>query len=376
MTGSPPAFDALRVHASDDVAVMLRDAQTGETIAVAGAATLICSEPVASGHKVALRDLPQHAILRKFGVPIGRASRAIRAGDWVHEHNLVSRLDGLYRPEQLSAPSAPPAASANGTTGFGGYRRADGRVGTRNQLWIIPTVGCVARTAERLAAAATERWAGKLDGAIALPHPFGCSQLGGDLDDTRRVLAALATHPNAGGVLLLGLGCESNQLDALREAVPASHHARLRSVSAQHSEDEHAAGLAALDELAEQASAERRTPCTLADLRLGLKCGGSDAFSGLTANPLLGRVSEIVTGAGGSALLTEIPEMFGAEAMLTSRAGSAEVADQFAALINRFRRYYTEQGQPLDANPSPGNRQGGITTLEETETVVNSKFSW
>lgn len=248
---------------------------------------------------------------------------------------------------------------------FLGYRRADGRVGTRNEIWILCTVGCVARTAQRVAAEASRRFGGRVDGVHAFTHPHGCSQLGDDLGDTRRILAALSQHPNAGGVLILGLGCENNQLEALLAAAPDLDPARLRAFSAQGVEDEVEAGLAAVAELVNVAEQDRRTPCALGDLVLGLKCGGSDGFSGVTANPLVGRMADAVAAAGGTPLLSEIPEIFGAERLLMARAADRSVFDQTVAVVDDFRRYFLDHGQSIHENPSPGNLAGGVTTLEE-----------
>jgi altronate hydrolase len=281
----------------------------------------------------------------------------------VHVANLETRLAGLeefeYRPMPL-ASKLPAAAAA-----FQGYRRDDGRVGTRNEIWIVATVGCVARLAQRLAEAGRARYAGRVDGVHAITHPFGCSQTGRDLDDTRRGLASLAAHPNAGGVLIVGLGCESNQARELLDSIRRPDLSRVRVLAAQAEGDEFERGLAQLDELVAVAERDVREPCGAEDLCLGLKCGGSDGMSGITANPLVGRVAEQVVALGGRAVLTEIPEAFGAEPLLLERAVSREVFDAAAAIFRDFRVYLRSHGEPLHENPSPGNVAGGITTLEE-----------
>ncbi len=248
-----------------------------------------------------------------------------------------------------------------------GYRRDDGRVGTRNELWIIPSVGCVNRTADRLASLANERFGRRegFDGAIALTHPYGCSQLGEDLETTRKVLRALVRHPNAGGVLVLGLGCENNRLEGLWDGTRPARESRVRAFSAQAVDDEIETGMGFVTQLTEAMSSDRRTETPASKLVLGLKCGGSDAFSGLTANPLVGRVADWLEAAGGTSLLSEVPEMFGAEEALLERARDTAIFDRAAALINRFKDYYRENGQPISENPSPGNIAGGLTTLEE-----------
>jgi altronate hydrolase len=356
-----PSPLALQVQPEDDVAVALCPLDEGEEVEVGGRKVKL-RDPIAYGHKFALHDVAEGAPVRKLGWPIGEATRPIRAGEHVHTHNVRTLLEGVeeYRYEPLPSASLPTSDST-----FLGYRRADGRVGTRNEIWILPTVGCVARTSERIASHAHSRRPEGIDGVYAFAHPHGCSQLGDDLGGTRSVLAALASHPNAGGVLLVGLGCESNQLDALMKLIPEELRGRIRSVRAQSEEDETEAGLARVDELMAEASKTKREPVPLSELVLGLKCGGSDGFSGLTANPLVGRMCDVVVGSGGLAILTEIPEIFGAERLLMARADNGETFDEIVAVTNDFKRYFLEHGQPVSENPSPGNIAGGITTLEE-----------
>jgi altronate hydrolase len=396
------------VHAEGDVAVAVRELAAGEQVDVGGR-SITLAEPIPRGHKVALRAVREGENVRKFGWPIGRATRDIAAGALVHTGNLATRLDGLneyrYEPDAAAVSGAaatafsggqaqavaaasgastlPPAASdgaaipgaaasraAGSSTAptvdtFMGYRRADGRVGTRNEIWILCTVGCVARTAERIARLGAAQFAGQVDGIHAFTHPFGCSQLGDDLKRTRRVLASLAMHPNAGGVLIVGLGCESNQLDRLLATMDGVDTSRLRAFTAQSAGDETEEGLAALEELVTIASRDKREPCPLSALRVGLKCGGSDGLSGITANPLVGHVANRVSAAGGTPILTEIPEVFGAEQLLMQRAVSESVFQGIVSVVNDFKRYFIDNGQPIYENPSPGNIAGGITTLEE-----------
>jgi len=358
----PPLPDALRVHPQDDVLVVLRDVQPGETVRSASD-ELIARTPVPRGHKVAVAAIAEGSLVRKYGWPIGRATRDISPGEHVHTHNLATTLtshtDYAYHPPEAAGESSPAESRT-----FLGYRRGNGRVGTRNELWVVCTVGCVARTARRIADIAGERLRGKVDGVYALTHPFGCSQLGDDLAHTRRLLASLVTHPNAGGVLVVGLGCENNQLDALLGTADFDPQ-RVRSFNAQTVSDEVEEGVHALEELGELLARDAREPCPLSDLVLGLKCGGSDAFSGLTANPLVGRVSTELARAGGTPILTEIPETFGAEQLLMARAVDRGVFDAVGTLVNDFKHYFTAAGQPVSENPSPGNLAGGITTLEE-----------
>lgn len=353
---------ALKITADDDVAVALCDLEAGARVEVDGQ-SIELRQAVPRGHKLALRAINPHEEVRKYGWTIGRALAAIVPGDHVHSHNLETQLEGAgayeYRPRlpQISHAAAGPT--------FAGYRREDGRVGVRNEIWILSTVGCVARTAERIAREAAQRFAGAVDGVHAFAHQFGCSQLGGDLDRTRRMIAALACHPNAAGVLIIGLGCESNQLARVLEAVPPERRARVRSFSAQQAADETEAGLELVGELVQIAAHDERELCTLADLSIGVKCGGSDGLSGITANPLVGAITDRVTEGGGSAILTEIPEMFGAERLLMERSKNSDVFDSLVHVVNDFKDYFVRNGQPVHENPSPGNIAGGITTLEE-----------
>lgn len=349
----------LTIDPRDDVAVALRAVAAGEAV-VDGVCALA---DIPAGHKVALRAIATGAAVRKYGWPIGHATQAIAAGAHVHSHNLATSLSGVETYAYL--PAAPESLPADDGATFQGYRRADGRVGTRNEIWVLCTVGCVARTAQKIAAEADRRFRGRVDGVHALTHPFGCSQLGGDLDATRTMIAALAGHPNAGGVLILGLGCESNQLQALLDSAPHLDRNRLRAFTAQAAGDEIEEGLAAVVELVAIAEHDRREPCPVGDLVVGVKCGGSDGFSGLTANPVVGRIADKVCAANGTALLTEIPEIFGAERLLMARASDAAVFDEVVSVVNDFKRHFLDHGEPVSENPSPGNIEGGITTLEE-----------
>lgn len=353
-----------RVATQDDVAVALTDLDRDRIVQIDGQPIRL-RDAIPRGHKFALRTMKAGDRVHRYRAPIGLATRAIAAGDHVHSHNLRTGLSGEVaysagaRPVTVSAPCQTEPRS------FEGYVRPDGRVGTRNEIWILPTVGCVGRLGERLARAGEAQFARHVDGINAFNHPFGCSQLGADLDGTAAVLAALAQNPNAGGVLLLGLGCESNQLDGLIARIPEERRHRLRVLRAQSESDEFTAGMALLAQLVALASSDRRETVPLSALRLGVKCGGSDAMSGLTANALIGRMADAVTSAGGTAILTEIPEIFGAEQFLMERAASEEVFARLAEVTNRFKRYFLDHGEPVSENPSPGNIAGGITTLEE-----------
>ena len=251
---------------------------------------------------------------------------------------------------------------------FDGYRRPDGRAATRNEIWIVNTVGCVNHASERIAANANGELAhdgSGIDGVFAFPHPFGCSQLGDDLSKTQKVLAGLVNHPNAAAVLILGLGCENNQMNLFLETLGPVERQRVRYFNAQEVSDEVEEGVNAVRELAEYARQSTREPIDAGELVVAMKCGGSDGFSGITANPLVGRVADRICGAGGTVLLSEVPEMFGAEQVLLERATDEVARRSVVDLVNNFRNYFRKYDQPIDENPSPGNKDGGITTLAE-----------
>ena len=306
-----------------------------------------------NGHKYAARDIRCGENVIKYGQPIGHATADIREGEHVHTHNLKTNLSDNLTYE-YGGGMATVAHPTDAT--FLGYERADGEVGIRNDIWIIPTVGCVNKIGERLAA---------LTGAKCLSHPYGCSQLGGDHERTATTLCQLARHPNAGGVLILGLGCENNTLDSMRERLTPYDERRVRFLCAQACEDEIEEGVRILAQLRAYADETAPTPQPLSRLRVGLKCGGSDGYSGITANPLVGRVCDGLCDAGASCVLTEVPEMFGAEHLLLARCESRAVFDRAVGMINGFKDYYRRHGQVIYENPSPGNKAGGITTLEE-----------
>ncbi|MFT3990820.1 MAG: altronate dehydratase family protein [Luteolibacter sp.] len=361
----PPQIDSIAIAPDDDVAVALRDLEAHERVSVRGDVIEIRT-PIARGHKFAVRPIRQGTPVRRYRAPIGLALQDIAPGDHVHVHNVRTGLSGekgyRFSPRgDMERHPLPPASVRS----FEGFVRPGGHVGTRNELWILPTVGCVGRLGERLAQSAQALRPPGVDGIHAFNHPFGCSQLGSDLDGTAAILASLACNPNAGGVLLLGLGCESNQLDALLARIPPARRARLAVLRAQGEQDEFAAGQTLIADLLARMAQDRRESVPLSALRLGLKCGGSDAMSGLTANPLIGLMADAVTKAGGAAILTEIPEIFGAEHLLLERAETQAVFDRLSGLVNGFKRYFIEHGEPVSENPSPGNIAGGITTLEE-----------
>ena len=308
------------------------------------------------GHKYALRAIGAGENVIKYGMPIGHATAAIAPGEHVHTHNLATNLGDVvdYRYEPAGAVP-PPAQGPQEPRTFRAFRRGDGRIGIRNDIWVVPTVGCVNALCERLAAAC---------GGIALTHPYGCSQLGEDHETTANLLAALCRHPNAGGVLVVALGCENNTLESFRERLGDCTGLNIRFLRAQDPGDEYERGLALIREL-EAARPTERIDVPVSELVVGLKCGGSDGFSGLTANPLVGRFSDWLVAHGGSTVLTEVPEMFGAETLLMNRCKDRVTFERCVDMINGFKAYYARHGQPCYENPSPGNKAGGITTLED-----------
>lgn len=350
--------DLLKVHPIDTVAVAMRALAVGEDLE-----GVTLRQPVPQGHKVALTDVSPGGLIFKYGQPIGRVTAPIKAGDHVHVHNLATALTGelIYR----SSAAVAQSVSCEGLPVWRGYLRDDNRAATRNEVWILPTVGCVGLTAEEVARSAKARHPGRIDGIYAFSHPHGCSQLGDDLAGTRALLAGLLRNPNAAGVVILGLGCESNQMEELLALVSEQDRRKIRTLASQSAGDELAMAGALVDELVDMAASARREELPFSALSIGLKCGGSDGFSGLTANPLLGRLSDRLSAAGGTVTLTEIPEIFGAEQALLDRAASPQIFEAAASLINRFKRYYLDQNLPVSENPSPGNLAGGITTLEE-----------
>lgn len=360
--GRTGARAAWKSHAHDDVAVALRDLAAGESVAI-DEETHALREAIPPGHKFALVRIAKGTPVVRYGERIGIATADIEPGEHVHSHNLATALSGERSYAQFA--SAGEASGAEPLPAWNGYRRADGRFATRNEVWLLPTVGCVAPLVETVAREASTLHAGKVDAIVGFGHPHGCSQLGDDLAGTRDLLAALCDNPNAGGVVLVGLGCESNQLDRLLESVPERARAKIRTMRAQEPGDEFERARALVGELVEDISTFEREPAPPSALAVGLKCGGSDALSGLTANPLLGRFSDRLAASGGKLVLTEIPEIFGAEDALFARATSEQVFEDAGALLNRFKRYFLDQSQPVSENPSPGNIAGGITTLEE-----------
>ncbi len=360
----------IKINVKDSVAVALKEITAGEKFDIEGInLTAINTIPV--GHKIALIDIKKGENIIKYGETIGRASTDISIGEHVHTHNATTNLSGLleyaYKPRGASLP-----VINDGKT-FDGYLRINGDVGIRNEIWLIPTVGCVNKTAERLASLAEKEITGKVDGFHAFTHPYGCSQLGDDHKTTQRILANLSMHPNAGGVLIVGLGCENNNIAEFKQVLGDYDPQRIKFITAQDEGDEYERGLEMLKELADFASTAMRQPLPVSKLKVGLKCGGSDAFSGITANPLTGEFSDMLVSRGGTTVLTEVPEMFGAEHLLMERCAAEDIFTNCVSLINDFKDYYIKHDQVVYDNPSPGNKAGGITTLEEKSLGCTQK---
>ena len=334
------------------------------------AVQLIEENGIPAGHKVALRPIEKGEAVIKYGHRIGFATENIAQGAWVHTHNVRTALSDAaeytYTPVRSDLVPEQPRT-------FRGFVRKNGRVGVRNEIWILPTVGCVSRVAESLARRMKQRLRGSVNDVLAFPHPYGCSQLGEDQENTRKALAALACHPNAGGVLVLGLGCENSGVDEVRKYMSDYDEARVRFLVCQNVEDKMEAGLALLEELMDTAAADERTEASVDKLIVGLKCGGSDGFSGLTANPVIGGFSDKLIRMGGTTILTEVPEMFGAEDILMDRCEDEDTFRKTVRLIQDFKDYFTAAGQPVYENPSPGNKAGGITTLEDKSLGCTQK---
>ena len=361
-------MDYIKINPSDNVAVALTDLRAGE--AVCGV-TLQCDVP--RGHKIVLQDLRAGENVIKYGFPIGHVTRDAAAGTMVDHSCIKTNLEGLldYKYEPVVCHSERSEESRT----FRGYRRADGQVGIRNQIWVIPTVGCVNGICEQIVARFKEEMPDLVgvDAVVCFPHNYGCSQLGDDHRNTRTVLADMVHHPNAGGVLVVSLGCENNQLDAFREIVGEVDGSRVRMFVCQLVEDEVEYGLQQLREIYAVCSQDRRTEVPVSELRVGLKCGGSDGLSGITANPLLGVFSDWLVAQGGTTVLTEVPEMFGAETILMNRCQDRATFDKTVSLINDFKAYFMRNDQPVYENPSPGNKAGGISTLEEKSLGCTQK---
>ena len=375
----------IKINPADNVAVAMQDLSKGEVVE---GVTLLADVP--RGHKIVLQGLRAGENVIKYGFPIGHVTVDAPAGSVVDHSCIKTNLEGLL--EYKYEPEISPLASlgrndkalfvisseVEKSITFKGFRRSDGQVGVRNQIWVIPTVGCVNGICQQIVERFKEEIAGQacndgVDAIVAFPHNYGCSQLGQDHENTRTILSDMVHHPNAGGVLVVSLGCENNQLDAFRELVGPVDESRVKMFVCQKVEDEVEYGLQLLREIYSVASKDVREDVPVSELRVGLKCGGSDGLSGITANPLLGVFSDWIVAQGGTTILTEVPEMFGAETILMNRCQDRETFDKTVCLINDFKEYFMKQGMPVYENPSPGNKAGGISTLEEKSLGCTQK---
>jgi altronate hydrolase len=375
----------IKIHENDNVIVALQELAAGTVVEGVKA---LCDIP--AGHKMAIRDIPEGGEVIKYGFRIGYAKEDIPAGQWIHTHNIKTALGDLltyeYEPTVAAAVSGASsqqgseAGEQTGTSTFLGYNRPDGRAGVRNEIWVIPTVGCVNNIATAVANAAKTRLLAmpdeirsRVEDIIAFPHPYGCSQMGDDQENTRAILSDLINHPNAAGVLVLGLGCENSNIDVLKPYIGDYDENRVKFLVCQEVEDEMACAEELLDDLIAYAASFEREPISVSKLIIGMKCGGSDGFSGITANPLVGRFSDLLIGKNGTTILTEVPEMFGAETLLMNRCETRELFDETVTLINDFKQYFKDNNQTIYENPSPGNKKGGISTLEDKSLGCTQK---
>jgi len=369
----------IKLHEKDTVAIALRPFIQGEKIQLDNNLSIELLNDVPFGHKISLHSMQAGEHIIKFGNSIGIATTDIAPGHWVHSQNIKSGLSGIlsydYTPnvEAFAQAAAAKQQSKDASRVFQGYVRPDGEVGIRNEIWIINTVGCINKTCEIVARRASSLYGDRVDGVYHFAHPYGCSQLGDDLSYTQKLLASLVRHPNAAGVLIIGLGCENNQIELFQQVIGDYDPRRIKFVKAQQAEDEIEESLTLIEQLVGYAESFSREPVAVSRLKLGLKCGGSDGLSGITANPLVGKMADRVIAAGGTAILTEVPEMFGAEKILMERTATAEIFQDVVGLINDFKEYFIRHGQEIYENPSPGNVAGGISTLEEKSLGCTQK---
>lgn len=361
----------MKIHSSDNVCIALTALQAGDVVEV-DARKIVINDNIPVGHKFAILNISLDSDVVKYGYPIGHATKAISVGDHVHTHNVKTNLK-----DDLSYEYSPVASSnsiANENLTINGYLRYNGDMGIRNELWIVPTVGCVNGQAQAIINRVKKECdTSHIDDIRVYTHNYGCSQLGDDHINTRKALAALAKHPNAGGVLVMSLGCENNQQSELKLEMKEWDEERVRFLISQQVADEIETGVEMMKELVERMRLDKREPLPLSKLKVGLKCGGSDGFSGITANPLVGQFSDWLIAQGGTTILTEVPEMFGAETILMNRAKNEKVFTDIVSLINNFKQYFRKYDQPIYENPSPGNKDGGITTLEDKSLGCTQK---
>lgn len=362
--------DIVKINQNDNVAVALRPLNKGEVLQAAETAVTLM-EDIPQGHKFALREIKSGEEVVKYGFRIGFAKEDIQPGQWVHVHNVKTALGDVLTYDY--EPEGHQDVEPTEHTYFEGYRRTDGKAGIRNEIWIIPTVGCVNSIAKALETAAKKFVGGNVEDVIAFQHPYGCSQMGDDQENTRKVLADMIHHPNAGGVLVLGLGCENSNIPVLMDYIGAYDEQRVKFLQCQDVEDEMEEAMKLIGELAAYVGAFSREKIDASELIIGMKCGGSDGLSGITANPVVGAFSDLLVSKGGTTILTEVPEMFGAETLLMNRCATPELFDKTVDLINNFKNYFTSHNQTIYENPSPGNKKGGISTLEDKSLGCTQK---
>lgn len=363
----------IRIHENDNVAIAIEKLEKGTEIRVSGAKGDTCVrtlEEIPQGHKIALADLSEGTPVIKYGFPIGITKADVKEGSWIHTHNIMTGLGDLLEYEYEPTPVKEKITE---DVTFMGYERKDGKTGVRNEIWIIPTVGCVNNVATTIAQQAKAFIKGSVDDVIAFTHPYGCSQMGDDQENTRVILADLVNHPNAGGVLVLGLGCENSNIEELKKYIGEYDSDRIKFLVAQEYEDEVAESVELIKELIDYAAMSERKPISVSQLIVGMKCGGSDGLSGITANPLVGCFSDILISKRGTTILTEVPEMFGAETILMNRCQTEDLFHQTVDLINDFKNYFKSHNQTIYENPSPGNKKGGISTLEDKSLGCTQK---
>ncbi|MBQ7920762.1 MAG: altronate dehydratase [Lachnospiraceae bacterium] len=360
----------LKINDNDNVVVALQEIPAGTTITLENGVSVTATEDIPAGHKMAITDIAEGSEVIKYGYRIGNAKEAIKTGAWIHTHNVKTALGDLL--EYTYEPTPVEETETEDVT-FMGFNRPDGKVGVRNEIWVIPTVGCVNNVATAIAKKANEFVKGSVEEVIAFPHPYGCSQMGDDQENTRKILADLINHPNAGGVLVLGLGCENSNIDVLKPYIGDYDENRVKFIVSQEVDDEIEASVEAIKELIDYAAGFEREPISVSKLIIGMKCGGSDGLSGITANPLVGRFSDLLISKKGTTILTEVPEMFGAETILMNRCANEELFNQTVDLINDFKNYFKSHNQTIYENPSPGNKKGGISTLEDKSLGCTQK---
>jgi len=363
--------NVIQINEKDNIVVALTDLSISEVISI-GNKDITLREEIKRGHKIAIEDIKIGGNIIKYGFPIGHSIVDVYEGQWVHTHNTKTNLDGIK--EYTFNQNLIQNSFTNRNLTFNGYKRENGYVGIRNELWIVPTVGCVNGIADRIIDRFKEIVGNvSIDNVLVLKHNYGCSQLGEDHISTRTILGDAVKHPNNGGVLVLGLGCENNTMVEFEKSLGTYNKKRVKFLISQEVSDEIEEGANLLVELYEIMKLDKREDCSLSELKIGLKCGGSDGLSGITANPLVGRFSDFLVAQGGTTILTEVPEMFGAETLLMARAKNEEVYNKTVHLINDFKEYFMKYDQPVYENPSPGNKAGGITTLEDKSLGCTQK---